>query len=74
MSVFDGKRLPVSTFQLDVERMRRGWYSDRYFCNMVALLAQLAEQGYRFGGSCPELSDIGVDVASVATGDIEVEM
>jgi nicotinate phosphoribosyltransferase len=74
MSVFDGKRLPVSAFKLDVERMRRGWYSDKYFINIVAVLAELARQGYRFGGSCPDLTDIGVDVANVAIGDIEVEM
>ena len=53
MSVFDGKRLPISTFKLDSERMRRGWYSDKYFYNIVAVLAELARQGYRFGGTCP---------------------
>jgi nicotinate phosphoribosyltransferase len=74
MSVFDGKRLPVSTFKLDVERMRRGWYSDKYFYNIVALLTKLAQQGYRFGGSNPDLSDIGVDLANVDVGNIEVEM
>jgi nicotinate phosphoribosyltransferase len=74
MSVFDGKRLPVSTFKLDVERMRRGWYSDKYFYNIVAVLADLARQGYRFGGSSPDLSDIGVDLANISIGDIVVEM
>ena len=58
MSVFDGKRLPISTFKLDVERMRRGWYSDKYFYNIVAVLSDLARQGYRFGGSAPDLSDL----------------
>jgi nicotinate phosphoribosyltransferase len=74
MSLFDGRRLPVSTFKLDVERMRRGWYSDKYFLNIVSVLAQLAQQGYRFGGKSPDLSDIGVDLANVSIGDIEVEM
>ncbi|MCC6446323.1 MAG: nicotinate phosphoribosyltransferase [Armatimonadetes bacterium] len=74
MSVFDGKRLPVTTFKLDVDRMRRGWYSDKYFYNIVAILTALARQGYRFGGTCPELSDIGVDISRVDTGNIEVEM
>ena len=74
MSVFDGKRLSVGTFKLDVERMRRGWYSDKYFLNIVSVLAELAQQGYRFGGSAPDLSDIGVDVSNVSIGDIEVEM
>lgn len=74
MSVFDGKRLPVSAFKLDVDRMRRGWYSDKYFMNIVRLLTDLAKQGYRFGGVNADLSDIGVDLANVDTGDIEVEM
>ena len=74
MSVFDGKRLPISAFKLDVERMRRGWYSDKYFYNIVAVLTELARQGYRFGGTASDLSDIGVDLANVAIGDIEVEM
>lgn len=74
MSVFDGQRLAPATFKLDVERMRRGWYSDKYFYNMVALLAGLASEGYRFGGTCPDLSDIGVDLASVDIAGIEVEM
>lgn len=74
MSVFDGRRLPVNTFKLDAERMRRGWYSDKYFYNIVAVLAELARQGYRFGGVCPDLSDIGVDLSHISIGDIEVEM
>lgn len=74
MSVFDGKRLPISTFKLDVERMRRGWYSDKYFYNIVAVLTELAKQGYRFGGQSPDLSDLHLDLANIAIGDIEVEM
>jgi nicotinate phosphoribosyltransferase len=74
LSVFDGRRLPVSAFKLDVERMRRGWYSDKYFLNIVRLLTELAKQGYRFGGVNADQSDLGVDLANVDTGDIEVEM
>ena len=74
MSVFDGKRLPISTFKLDVERMRRGWYSDKYFYNIVAVLSELAKQGYRFGGHAPDLSDFDLDLANISIGDIEVEM
>jgi nicotinate phosphoribosyltransferase len=74
MSVFDGDRLPISTFKLDVERMRRGWYSDKYFYNIVAVLIELARQGYRFGGVRRDLTDIGVDVQNIDIGDIDVEM
>ncbi len=74
MSIFDGKRLPVEIFKLDIERMRRGWYSDKYFDNIVAVLSALAAQGYRFGGSSPDLSDLGLDLANIDVGNIEVEM
>src|SRR5881396_692531 len=74
MSVFDRLRLPASVFKLDVDRMRQGWYSDKYFINIARTLAQLAAQGYRFGGSAPDLSDLEVDLANVEVGSIEVEM
>jgi nicotinate phosphoribosyltransferase len=35
MSIFDNKRLTNETFKLDIERMRRGWYSDKYFENIT---------------------------------------
>jgi nicotinate phosphoribosyltransferase len=72
--VFDGRRLAPSVFKLDVERMRQGWYSDKYFINITRTLAELAGQGYRFGGRAPDLSDIDVDLANVDVGGIEVEM
>jgi nicotinate phosphoribosyltransferase len=74
MTVFDRRRLPASVFKLDVERMRRGWYSDKYFINIALTLAELAAQGYRFGGSAPDLSDLDVDLESVDVGSLEVEM
>jgi nicotinate phosphoribosyltransferase len=54
--------------------MREGWYSDKYFINIARTLAELATQGYRFGGSAPDLSDLDVDLENVDTGEIEVEM
>ncbi|NLB95367.1 MAG: nicotinate phosphoribosyltransferase [Armatimonadetes bacterium] len=74
MSVFDRKRLPPETFKLDVERMRRGWYSDKYFANIVTLLTQLARHGYRYEGSARALARLGLDAVSVDVGNIEVEM
>lgn len=74
MSVFDKKRLPTATFKLDSKRMCEGWYSDKYFSNIVAILADVAGQGYRFGGKCPDLSDLGEDLSQVDVGNIEVEM
>ncbi len=71
MSVFDGKRLTNSTFKLDLERMRRGWYSDKYFENIGGMLAALAAQGYRYAGRQPHLA---VDVRCADVGNMEVEM
>jgi len=74
MSVFDRRRLAPSVFKLDVERMRQGWYSDKYFINIARTLAELARQGYRFGGSADDLSDLDKDLSNVDVGSIEVEM
>jgi nicotinate phosphoribosyltransferase len=74
MTVFDRRRLPPSVFKLDVERMRRGWYSDKYFINIAGTLAQLAAAGYRFAGSAPDLSGLEVDLGAVDVGQVEVEM
>ncbi|HEV7499186.1 MAG TPA: nicotinate phosphoribosyltransferase [Vicinamibacteria bacterium] len=74
MTIFDRRRLPPSVFKLDIERMRRGWYSDKYFINIAATLAELAAQGYRFGGVAPDLSDLDVDLGQLDVGSIEVEM
>src|SRR5213592_1024517 len=74
MSVFDRLRIPPPVFKLDVERMRQGWYSDKYFINIARTLAELAKRGYRFGGTAPDLSDLEVDLGRVDVGSIEVEM
>ncbi len=69
MSVFNAKRLTNNTFKLDIERMRQGWYSDKYFVNIAQLLQDLAASDYRFAGHAPNLNP-----NSLATGDLEVEM
>jgi nicotinate phosphoribosyltransferase len=74
MSIFDGKHLPDDTFKLDAERMRAGWYSDKYFENIVGMLAALARRGYGFGGHSARLAASGVDPRGADIGNIEVEM
>jgi nicotinate phosphoribosyltransferase len=74
MSVFDGKRLTNTTFKLDLERMRAGWYSDKYFENVGATLHALAVQGYGFGGLAPRMEACGIDPAGVDVGNIAVEV
>ncbi|HSL47365.1 MAG TPA: nicotinate phosphoribosyltransferase [Anaerolineales bacterium] len=73
MSIFDNKRLTNRTFKLDIERMRRGWYSDKYFENIGRMLAVLAAEEYNYSGSQHNLPD-GVSPDNIAVGNIEVEM
>lgn len=54
------RRLPPQVTETDVERLRQGYYTDAYFSNTTAILAELAREGYDYKG--------------VAVGDIEVEM
>jgi nicotinate phosphoribosyltransferase len=73
MSIFDNKRLTNETFKLDIERMRRGWYSDKYFENIGRMLTALASEGYTYSGAHHNLpANISPD--NIAVGDIEVEM
>lgn len=73
MSVFDHKRLPDAVFKLDVERMRQGWYSDKYFANIGRMLSVLSTQGYRYGGLDAH-TPAGAATDNVAVGDLQVEM
>ena len=73
MTIFDGQRLDNATFKLDIDRMRRGWYSDKYFTNIAYMLSVLAGQGYTYHGDTHNLP-AGVSPEGIAVGDIEVEM
>lgn len=73
MSIFNRQRLSNNVFKLDIERMRQGWYSDKYFGNIVTTLSQLAQQGYRFGGKNATLTAQGFNLQEAAIGDIWVE-
>ena len=73
MSIFDHKRLTNETFKLDIERMRRGWYSDKYFENINRMLITLSAEGYQYSGQFHNLP-AGTSPKEIAVGDIEVEM
>jgi len=73
MSIFDHKRLTNKTFKLDIERMRRGWYSDKYFENIGRMLSALATESYHYAGTDHNLPE-DVSPEDIAVGDIEVEM
>jgi nicotinate phosphoribosyltransferase len=73
MSIFDNQRLTNASFKLDIDRMRKGWYSDKYFTNISTMLTALAAQGYTYHGLSNKLP-AGLDPSGIAVGDIEVEM
>jgi nicotinate phosphoribosyltransferase len=72
MTLFDKTRLTNAAFKLDVERMRGGWYSDKYFENIEAMLEQLAQERFGYDGEYPSLR--GVDPTGADVGNMEVEM
>lgn len=71
MSLFNGERLTNEVFKLDIERMRRGWYSDQYFANILALLRGVSLADGFQGAYARE---IGQDPTGLNVGDIEVEV
>lgn len=73
MSIFDKTRLTNETFKLDIERMRRGWYSDKYFENIGRMLSALASEQYSYSGRHHNLP-ANMSLDQIAVGDIEVEM
>lgn len=73
MSIFDNKRLTNETFKLDIERMRRGWYSDKYFENINRMLTALSKEKYFYAGQYHNLPS-GISAEQISVGDIEVEM
>jgi nicotinate phosphoribosyltransferase len=73
MSIFNHERLTNQTFKLDAERMRAGWYSDKYFENIELVLGQLAAQKYAYSGQYHRLPG-KISPENIEVGDIEVEM
>ena len=73
MSIFNRERLGDETFKLDIDRMRKGWYSDKYFVNIAYVLAELSNQDYTYQGQAHDLPK-GLSAEGVRCGDIEVEM
>ncbi len=71
MSLFNGERLTNEVFKLDIERMRRGWYSDKYFANILLMLQGVSQNG---GYQGQFARDIGRDPLGVNVGDVAAEV
>lgn len=74
MTIFNNQRLTNNDFKLDIDRMQRGWYSDKYFINIANTLASLAAKNYQFEGQSPALEKMGLSPTELKTGDVWVEM
>ncbi|MBK9122313.1 MAG: nicotinate phosphoribosyltransferase [Chloroflexi bacterium] len=72
MTLFDGNRLTQDVMTLPVEAIRRGQFSDKYFENIVTILAGLSDRGTTFGSS---VGDRATRFAAVdeQVGDVVVE-
>ncbi|HPH95329.1 MAG TPA: nicotinate phosphoribosyltransferase [Anaerolineaceae bacterium] len=74
MSLFNRQRLNNDVFKLDVERMRAGWYTDKYFTNIASMLTALSQQGYTYQPAGQNRLPAGISAENISAGDIEVEM
>ena len=75
MSLFNHQRLTNDTFKIDVQRMRQGWYADKYFANIAQMLAVFSASNFKYqpSGSQNRLS-AELSRLKISPGDLEVEM
>ena len=71
MTTFDHHRISHHKIKLDKDGLRRGFYSDKYFENVVHVLEGIHAAGYRFAGHSPR--NLPVDPSQTAIGDLVVE-
>ena len=72
MTIFSHSRLSPALLKLDIDGLRRGIYSDKYFENVVTVLQAAHTHGYRFSGSSPR-SSVKELAGGLPIGDIVVE-
>jgi nicotinate phosphoribosyltransferase len=71
MTVFDHQRLTNAVMQLDIDGLRRGLYTDKYFENVYHVLSALRETGYAYAGQHPR--PLPIDLSQVKLGEMRVE-
>jgi nicotinate phosphoribosyltransferase len=71
MTFIDHHRIPAHLLKLDRDGLRRGLYSDKYFDNVVRVLAGCAAAGSTFAGQ--NLRNLPIDPRGIPVGDLEVE-
>jgi nicotinate phosphoribosyltransferase len=71
MTLFDHQRRGQAVIQVDVAGLRRGWYSDKYFENSVAVLQGAKAAGYGYQGH--DHRPLPHDPTGLPIGDLVVE-
>ncbi|MBI1259829.1 MAG: nicotinate phosphoribosyltransferase [Chloroflexi bacterium] len=71
MTLFDHRRLTNAVLNLDMDGLRRGTYSDKYFENIVGVMQGARAAGYTYSGGHPRA--LPVDLHGLDIGDLEVE-
>ncbi len=71
MTLFDHRRLTNDVMKLDIEGLRRGIYSDKYFENIVGVMEGARAAGYTFSGTRPR--DLPEDLSGLDVSDLIVE-
>lgn len=73
MSIFDHRRLNQSVIRLDIDGLRRGFYADKYFPNVMRVLTELSRAGYTYSGTNPRNID-GAEKLNVGDAIVEAQI
>lgn len=73
MTRYDNQRLNQAIMQFDIDGIRRGRYSDKYFVNVVRVLEGAARAGYRFEGTPARDLPPSVNPHTIDIGNLIVE-
>jgi nicotinate phosphoribosyltransferase len=71
MTLFDHRRISHHKIKLDVNGLRQGFYSDKYFENVVRVLEGARTAGYHFAGR--SIHPLPAHIGNISTGDLVVE-
>lgn len=71
MTLFDQRRLSPEIMNLDFERLRRGYYSDKYFENIVGVMRGAQAEGYTYAGKHGR--NLPEDLSDYSVSDLVVE-
>ncbi len=71
MTLFDHQRLSNDVLRLDLDRLRQGYYSDKYFENVVAVMQGIRAAHEKFTGT--PYRDLPTDLSRLDVTDLRVE-